>query len=146
MNKDALLATAIGFVVGLFITGMLLVGPKLSAFLPKITLPSFSLPQSKTPETANQPTANTPSFAIDSPLPDSIESEPTILVSGTATAGATIIIQTDSDDEVVLAKEDGKYAGKIALAEGKNDITVTGYSKGAQETRSVTVFYTPEEF
>lgn len=146
MNKDALLATAIGFVVGLFITGMLLIGPKLTGMLPKISLPALSLPQSKTPASSSQPETQNPGFTIDSPLPESIESEASILVSGSATAGATIVIQTDGDDEVVLAKEDGKYAGKVDLVEGKNDVTVTSYSKNAQETKTVTVFYTPEDF
>jgi hypothetical protein len=144
MNKDALLATVIGFVVGLVITGLLLLAPKLGPYLPKLTLPSFSFGQKTTPTPT--PSLTTGEFTIDSPLADAIESTAEILVSGNAEAGSTVIIQTDGDDEVVLVKEDGKYAGKITLTEGKNDLTVTSYGKSKQETKTVTVFFTQAEF
>ncbi len=145
MNKDAILATVIGFVVGLIITGLLLIGPKLSGFLPKISWPQFSVAKQDQPKTQQEAKKET-GFTIDSPLPDTIEDASSLLVSGTATPGATLVIQTDVDDEVVLAKEDGKYAGKITLVEGKNDITVTSYHKEASDVRTVTVFYTEENF
>lgn len=145
MNKDAILATAIGFVVGLIITGLLLVGPRLSGFLPKISWPQLTtakpLEQKPSEETKKET-----GLSIDSPLADSIENASDLLVSGSATPGATLIIQTDGDDEVVMAKEDGKYAGKITLVEGKNDVTVTSYSEDKMDTKTVTVFYTEENF
>jgi hypothetical protein len=145
MNKDALLATLIGFAIGLFITGMLLVGPKLAKYFPKMSfkLPSFSISQ-KTPNTTPTPSKDF-AVSIDSPIPDSIESESTLLVSGTTSADATVVIQGVVDDAAVQTKTDGKYAGKILLIEGKNDITVTSYLKEKKATQTITVFYTPEE-
>jgi len=145
MNKDALLATVIGFVVGLVITGLLLVGPKLVSLLPNISCPSFSFGQAK-PTTTPAPTNANTGLTIDSPLAESIESSAELLVSGTTEPGAMVALQTDTDDEVVLAKEDGKYAGKVTLIEGKNDLTVTSYGKTKQEAKTIAVFYTPEEF
>lgn len=144
MNKDALLATVIGFVVGLVITGLLLVGPRLVSFLPKISWPSFSFGQ--TNPTASPTSTPEVSFTIDSPLPEAIESGAELLVSGSTEPGATVVIQTDVDDEVVIAKEDGKYAGKVTLIEGKNDLVVTSYGKTKQEAKTIAVFYTPEGF
>lgn len=144
MNKDALLATVIGFVVGLVITGFLLVGPRLVSFLPKISWPSFSFGQ--TNQTASPTPTVAVSLTIDSPLPESIESSAELLVSGTTEPGTMVILQTDVDDEVVIAKEDGKYAGKVTLIEGKNDLVVTSYGKTKQEAKTIQVFYTPEEF
>lgn len=144
MNKDALLATVIGFVVGLVITGFLLVGPRLVSFLPKISWPSFSF--SQTNQTASPTPTVAVSLTIDSPLPESIESSAELLVSGTTEPGTMVILQTDVDDEVVIAKEDGKYAGKVTLIEGKNDLVVTSYGKTKQEAKTIQVFYTPEEF
>lgn len=145
MNKDALLATVIGFVVGLVITGLLLVGPSLVSKLPKINLPLFSFGQLK-PSATPTPANINAGLIIDSPLPESIESSANLLVSGSAEPGAMVVLQTDTDDEVVVAKEDGKYAGKVTLAEGKNDLTVTSYGKTKQEAKTIQVFYTPEEF
>lgn len=144
MNKDALLATVIGFVVGLCITGLLLMGPKLMAYLPKISLPTISLGQSN-PQTTPAADAKDFTLTIDSPLSEAIEHTAEVLVSGTTHPKSTVMIQTDADDEVVLAAEDGKYAGRITLAEGKNDLTVTSYKDGKPETKTVQVFYTPEE-
>ena len=138
MNKDALLATIIGFVVGLFITGLLLVGPRLVSLLPKISLPK--------PTATPTPAIQNASFTIDSPLPETIESSSELLVSGSSEPGAMVVIQTDVDDEVVLAGQDGKYAGKVTLVEGKNDLTVTSYGKTKQEAKTIQVFYTPEAF
>lgn len=146
MNKDALLATIIGFVVGLFITGLLLVGPKLISLLPSISWPSFSFGQTNPAVTPTPDTTNDKTLRVDSPLPDSIESSEELLVSGATEPNAVVVLQTDSDDQVVLTKEDGKFAAKLSLIEGKNDLTVISYGKTKQETKTIIVFYTPEEF
>jgi hypothetical protein len=147
MNKDAILATIIGFVIGLAITGMLLVGPKLASAFPKFTiqLPSLSIFQPKTTPPAPA-VAKEFSVTIDSPLPDSIESEKEVLVSGSTLAQSTIVIEGNTTEATVEVKDDGKYAGKITLIEGKNDITVTSYNKDKKAAQTITVFYTPEEF
>lgn len=145
MNKDALLATVIGFTVGLFITGLFLLGPKLLSFLPTFSLPSFSFGQTN-PSGSPAPSAKDFSLRIDSPLPEAIESSAELLVSGTTEPGAIIVIQTDIDEDVVLSSDEGKYAGKVTLIEGKNDLIVTSYGKTKQESQTITVFYTPEEF
>jgi len=50
MNKDALLATIIGFGIGLVITGALLLGPTLSASFPAFSLPKINFKSAKKPE------------------------------------------------------------------------------------------------
>lgn len=144
MNKDALLATLIGFGIGLLITGLLLLGPNLLKYFPAIKLPSFSLSQGaskKEPTPSPTPVAG---LTIDSPLAEAIENDTSLLVSGTATPGATLIIAGDADETAVVAAVDGKYAGKISLLEGKNDIVVTSYLGSKQSAATITVYYTPE--
>lgn len=144
MNKDALLATAIGFVIGLIITGLLLIGPSIASKLPKMSfkLPAFPTGQPRQPD-SNAKQTNT-AFTIDSPLTDAIESEKEILISGKAKPGSTIVITGVINDTAILASDDGTYAGKILLIEGKNDITVVQNDKVAISSASITVFYTPE--
>lgn len=138
MNKDAILATLIGFGIGLLITGLLLLGPNITKFLPKIKLPTkVSAP---TPTPAPLPFGVT----IESPLADAIENTTEILVSGVASPGATVVIAGSVDDTAVASQADGTYAGKITLLEGKNDIMVTAYGQTKQVSQSITVFYTPE--
>jgi hypothetical protein len=145
MNKDAILATLIGFGIGLLITGLLLLGPNITKSLPKIKLPSISFSQSqqKTPVTPT-PTPSQFGVTIESPLADAIENTTDLLVSGVTAPGSTVVIAGSVDDTVATAQADGKYAGKVTLAEGKNDIIVTSYLATKQATKTVTVYYTPE--
>jgi len=154
MNKDALFATLIGLGIGLLLTGIILVGPNIAKSIPsikwptisKITLPSFSFPKKATPT----PTASTTevikhTVTIDSPLDGAIEDKESVLVSGTTSKNATVIIQGTNDDSATAVNGDGKYAGKITLVEGKNDITVTSISEQKEfAVQQITVFYTPE--
>lgn len=146
MNKDAILATLIGFVIGLLITGLLLMGPNITKSLPKIKLPTVNLTQSKQkPTKATTPSPSQFTVTIESPLADSIENNTTILVSGVTQAGSTVVIAGTQDDTATVAEKTGKYAGKITLSEGKNDIIVTSYLQSKQASQTVTVFYTPED-
>jgi hypothetical protein len=146
MNKDAILATAIGFIIGLSITGSIVFGPKLFAMLPKtsIRFPSFFAAKTKpTPTTAPKEAAF--SITIESPTPDSIAQDGDLLISGRTGSEATVVIQSAQNDTVVTATKDGKYAGKVTLLEGENTIAVTGYSDQKRATALVTVYYTEEE-
>lgn len=141
MNRDAILATVIGFGVGLLIMGILLLGPNIAQFLPNINFDFL-----KTSKQTGTPEAPAPTFTIDSPLDDAIESEATVLVSGKAAEASTIVLQGPRDELVVVATREGTYAGRVGLVEGTNTILVTMYNKGEATSLSKIVFYTPEEF
>lgn len=153
MNKDALLATCIGFAVGLIVTGLVIYGPGLVRNIPSIKLPQFSLrlpnfnTKSTPTPTASQETPKTHAVIIESPLPEALEEEETLLVSGTTSVSSTVIISGAIDDSIIQANGDGKWAGKVKLSEGKNTIIVSSLSPSnelAQE--SVSVYYTPESW
>lgn len=147
MNKDAFFATLIGLGIGLVLTGIILIGPNLMKSLPKITIPNITILQKKpTPVPTEIPKAPH-TLIIDSPLPDAIESTDSILVSGTTSKQSKVIIQGIVDDTVIVTNGDGKFAGKITLVEGKNEILVTSYNaEGMSTTQKVTLYYTPEDW
>ena len=147
MNKDALLATAIGFGIGLVITAILLVGPSAAKFLPNMKLPAFSwLKQQPKDAPTTTPTPTQFSVTIDSPLDEAIEAKEVVLVSGVTAPKSLVIIQGIEDEAVIRVGDDGKYAGRITLFEGKNDVTVTSYLASEQAQKMITVYYTPETF
>ena len=148
MNKDALLATIIGFGIGLVITGALLLGPTLSKSFPTFSLPKISFPtfNQQTPQPTPQTQPKELTVAITSPLPEAIEPNDTVLVSGTTLPDALVLVSGESDEDVVKTNGDGAYAGKVALLEGENTIIVTAYKDEKNVSHAVTVFYTPEEF
>lgn len=150
MNKDALLATIIGFGVGLIIAALVFLGPSLIKNFPGIKLPDLSgIMTMFSPSDKAKPTP-TPKpgeeLTIQSPLPEAIESKNETLVSGTTAPDAMVVIETDGAEAVATANAQGAYAGKITLSEGKNDIIVTSYKEGKIQTQIVTVYYTPEDF
>lgn len=148
MNKDAILATLIGLILGLSITAVFIFGPNLIKSLPKITFPTIALPKTA-PKPTPQPTILSKAFGITitAPLPEAVELKKDIVVSGITETGATVVIQGPNDDDVVSAGESGAYAGKVTASEGKNDITVTAYGpEGKQAQSNVTIYYTEEEF
>jgi len=151
MNKDALLATVIGFGVGLVIAALVFLGPSVFKNLPPIHMPDFSSLISKfTSQKSGPKPSPTPKpnevLTIQSPLPEAIEGKNESLVSGSAPPNATIVLEGESTENVVVANAEGAYAGKISLGEGKNELIVTSYSKGNIQTQSVIVYYTPEDF
>ncbi|MBI3577227.1 hypothetical protein HY086_04275 [Candidatus Gottesmanbacteria bacterium] len=142
MNKDALLATLIGLGMGLIITGIIVVGPNLLKALPKISLPKFNFNLAQKPG-APTPTPTPTVFAvtIESPVADSVVSKEELLVSGSTFAGAMVVVQGPTDEDVVSSDTNGKYAGKVTLSEGKNDVTVTSYLAEKHDSKTVVVFY-----
>ncbi len=153
MNRDALVATLIGFGIGLILTALLLFGPGIAAALPKINLPNFpkitlpslpKFPAKSTPSPTPQPLSE--NFTVDSPIADSIEPTDSILVSGSSPTGSVVVIEAMTEEIVLSPNGDGKYAGTVSLVEGRNDLVVTSYADGKTTTKTVTVYYTPEEF
>lgn len=147
MNKDAIMATIIGFGIGLAITGAILIGPNALKYFPSIKLPTMSINVKPTSALGEpSPTPLPSSFSLDSPLPEAIVDSESVLVSGSAQPGSVIVIEGVDDEVVSTATNDGKFAGKITLVEGKNIISVTNYHDTDVQSVSVTVYYTQESF
>ncbi len=145
MNRDALLASLIGFGIGLLITGILLISPNIVKGLPRIQFPKLTFfGQTSRPTVTPAPTPAPVTFSITSPLAEAMVTASELLVSGTAAPSSTVVVAGSLDEDVMVVKDDGKYAGKITLAEGKNDVVVTNYTNGKETSQTVTVFYTKE--
>lgn len=148
MNKDAIMATVIGFGIGLLITAAILFTPSaISLFstikLPKLTQTNSTDAVSPTPAQDNQSISG---LTIESPLPDAIAPSDTILVSGNAKPGSVVVLETQDGAVVSQASAQGKFAAEVSLSEGKNDLIVTSYDKGAEESKTITIYYTQEDF
>ncbi len=147
MNKDAILATTIGLILGLLISGAFVFGPNLARAISKFTLPSFSSPKSSLRVTPTPiPSRKEFTVSITAPLTDEIEPKKDVVVSGMTAPEATVVIQGPTDADVVIAGKDGAYAGKIIASEGKNDVFVTAYSENEQASQHITIYYTEENF
>ncbi|MEK7577207.1 MAG: hypothetical protein AAB492_01135 [Patescibacteria group bacterium] len=145
MNKDALLATIIGFGVGLILTGLVFLGPSLFKSFPSFSLPKISWPKFFTSQSSATPTP-TPiktsgTLMIEAPLPDSIELRSETLVSGKTKPRAIVVVETTDTETVVVANDLGAFATKITLSEGKNELVVSSHEGKEVQTQTLTVFY-----
>jgi len=155
MNKDALLASIIGFIIGLIITGAVLFGPKLAESITTIQLPhlpslSSLLPKSKstpatTPKTDSSKDSNASKLTIDASIPDSIQSKDTVMISGSAPKNTTVVISGPKEDIVTKATDTNAYAGSISLEEGANAILVTSIAGESTQTQTATVYFINEK-
>ena len=147
MNRDALLATLIGFGVGLLIMGGILFGPNLIKNIPAITIPklTITLPKRSVQPTPTIPASSDAPFRITGPLPDSLQSESDLLVSGSAIGASFVVIQGPGSEAVGIPDAAGLYAETVALVEGRNDITVTMYDDNSAQVATVTVYYSSED-
>ena len=153
MNKDAILATIIGFGVGLVIAGLVFLGPTVWKNMPHA---HFSLPDlsaitalykgSSKQKSVTQTKPVSHALTIESPLPESIEPQSDSLISGKTAPNAIVVLEGENGEAVAVANSQGAYAGKLSLGEGKNDLKVTSHSGKDVETQAVTVYYTPENF
>ncbi len=148
MNKDAILASVIGFGIGLLITGGILVGPTVISQLAtrlqerEGTVASATNEQASTTPGVNQP-LNGVSLSIESPKTDAIVNEDNIEVKGKTLANTMVIVAGDTDEDVIQTDASGAFVGNITLKEGINDITVTAIQGTLTSLQKIVVFYTP---
>jgi hypothetical protein len=148
MNKDAILASIIGFAIGLLITGVVIVGPRI---VEKIQLAqsqgqvaSASQDANKNQPSKEESISDTTELTIDNPKPETIVYTADLTVSGKRSKNQTIIITSPIEEVVVAPQNSATYEGKVTLKEGKNDITVASVAGGTATTRMVVVYYSRE--
>jgi hypothetical protein len=148
MNKDAILASVIGFGIGLLITGGILLGPTAISQLAN----RLQSREGEVASATNQQTTTTPGVAqpqekitltIESPKAESIVHEDTLVIKGKTQAGAVVILAGDLDEVVVKTDSSGSFSGQISLKEGKNDVTVTAINNSLSNLQKTIIFYTP---
>ena len=141
MKKDIAIALIIGISIGsilaLTVTNLPTIIKEGQKRTEKITLPT-STPISSIPQIQD--------LEIEKPLDGSISETDSIQVLGKSKPGNLLFIDTDSDTKIIEAGSDGNFSEKISLSEGANRIHVTKYDdSGEEQTKTLTVFYTPEK-
>lgn len=146
MNRDALFATAIGFSIGLVITGFIILGPGLVERVSKLSIRNTErvINPTGTPKVVQN---SNPTFTISSPGEGEIVISNSLIISGSAIPGSLVVMQGASDDIATKADESGKFAAKATLGLGKNEITLGMYPENGEVVyKTISVFYTPEDF
>lgn len=141
MNKDTVVASVIGFGLGLIAAIGLWVVPRI---LPK-TKPAETPTTEISSETKAEQVSGTTSLEVTSPSDGQILKSDSLTIQGKATTAEYIVVTTTQEFQVVKPTPDGEFAAKFALQEGANEIRITGYQGNATEAKTLTVFYWKEE-
>lgn len=141
MRAERIILSFIAVIFGLLVAGV--------AFFIYQSTKTIS-PSKITTVTINQPTPTPiPSvlLTIDQPANESVVNIKSITISGKTTPDATLVLTTDTDDQVDTPASNGNYAITTTLNDGANQITITAIAPDGQETKkTITVTYSTEEF
>lgn len=145
MNKDAVLASVIGFGIGLVITGGIILGPDLFTKL-KATVSQWSVAQSTNDTTDSTDTTDQPGdhhFMVNAPENESIVDSKTVTITGTALPESTIVISSPVEETVVQVQDDGTFTGDVSVQDGNTGLSVVNITSDKQEVKTLTVYYEP---
>lgn len=145
MKKDVIIAVVIGFVIGgaaaLGVTNL----PALLKNTQKTTAEKIAATISPSPEPSKTTNGET-SLSVEQPEQDSLLPEKIVFVTGKSKPGNLVVVETDLESQATEVKENGTFSAKITVGEGSNTILVNSYDDaGNEDSKSVTVFYTPEK-
>lgn len=148
MNKDAILASIIGFGIGLLITGGVIVGPRLLSQLKRSQsgdVASATSQQNSTITPTPESAVTNETLVIENPQKEAVLHESSTSVSGKAPKNATLIIASTEDETIIQTNDTTTYQAAVTLKEGKNDISVVSIVNGKSAVERITVYYTPNK-
>ena len=93
------------------------------------------------------PTSTPVLLALSSPADQSVTDNKIVTISGKTDPNATIIISTDSSDQVISPASTGDFTTTIAIDSDENVIHILAINKNGEETEKiVTVTYSTQNF
>jgi hypothetical protein len=86
------------------------------------------------------------SLDVNSPDDNSLVYQSSILVTGKASPGYTVLVSGDGSDSVTDAKLDGSFSTSLNLVEGVNNVTIAVFDKtGEEKSITRTIYYSKEK-
>jgi hypothetical protein len=143
MKRDVVVAVSLGFILGAFAA---LIAVRLPAIIRNVKFSQNTKTRAQISPAPRISVTNLPnSIEISSPADGIIATAKTLTLKGKTIAESIVTVETDSISDAQVASGDGSFLFPINLSEGTNTITVTSYNSDSPEnTKTLTVFYTPE--
>lgn len=100
-----------------------------------------------TPTPTQKTTDSSVFLTIDSPLDQSVVEKKVIQISGKTIANATIIISTDTEDQVITPATNGSFSTTVTIGNGSNLLEIRAIAPTGQEKKLTRVItYSTENF
>lgn len=136
MNKDIMVASIIGFGLGLIGAVALWFVPKM---LPKITKPQSSpVPQVNEQVLGENAQMN---IEIQNLKDGDVVKDSNLKLNGKSTKCDFLTINTPSDQQIFTSNQEGTFSATLKLNEGGNQIVVSGYNPDSQVSKKLLIYY-----
>lgn len=140
MNKDTVVASVIGFGLGLIAAIALWVVPRV---LPAKAPKASPVPSVVATTTTSNSASRTP-LTLSKPQDGEIVTTNSVTIEGKTSADALILVSSASSSASVTPKEDGSFSTKFDLSEGGNQLVISAVAT-QPESKTVTVYFYPDE-
>ena len=142
MKSERIILSLIAIFVGLLVAGGAFYIYQMTKQIPQDKTDTITIKAHATPT----PSTNQ-YLTIDSPKDESLTDRKTITVSGKTIIGSTVIVSTETGDQIVKTTTTGTFNVTQTIDTGTNLISIKAiFPDGNEKTIQRTVNYTTEEF
>lgn len=141
MRKEIIFAIILGIALG----GIILYGSYIANQAATNTRADSSAPSAPVQYTNSTPSADirtNPTFSLSFPTANYVTFTDTLKLTGSAPAGSTIAIISETGETFTEADQNGHFEADVTLISGENEITLTTQVRNQPETIKSTVIYT----
>lgn len=84
-------------------------------------------------------------LSLSSPSENTSAVDDQILIKGKTLPNTTVVLYSESDEEILQSNTNGDFEGKLFLDSGKNALTISAFSDtGEEKTLNLEVDYNPK--
>lgn len=141
MKAERIILSFVAVLIGLAVAGV-------AFYLYQMTKTVDNVSPKRNTLTIATPTTDANNYlTISSPRDESVTDQKTISISGTTATDATLVVSTETNEQVVKPALNGNFTLTESIDEGYNLIQITAiFPNGEEKTILRTISYTNESF
>lgn len=142
MKKETFFLSIAALIVGLLVAGGIFYAFKFLTSPPPMEKRTITLDATPTPVSTNSD-----ELMVTEPADESVTDSKSVKISGKTLPGSTVVVTSDTDEQVAEPAENGNFSLSTTVSEGVNIIQVISFLPSGEERRATrTVTYTTESF
>ncbi len=144
MKAEKVILSLVAVIVGLIAAGVAFYLYQMTKTVPLAKNQPLTVKTQITPT----PTPNNENFlTVENPKDESVVNTKTITITGKTSPKATIIVSTETSDQVVVPASNGDFTLSDTISDGTNMIQITAVFPDGEEKKVIrTVTYSTENF
>lgn len=140
MKTEKVILSFIAILIGLLVTGIIFFLYQTTKIVPQKDIRGISFNPSPTPSSSLY-------LSLDTPQDEEVVDRKVVKVTGKTIPQSTVIVSTNSADEVITPSATGTFATTVTIDDGENEIQVFAISPNGEEAQVTrTVTYSTETF